>query len=372
MSDLRSCNVVFIFGTSAELIKLWPLMVDLSTETETHLLSTNQQPVELTELSEEFGLTGVVELRNAAQGNLVTKSSVPKWAVVVGWKMLRHLRKIRRMSRSNNNDLLVMVHGDTMTCLIGAFIGRIARCKVAHVEAGLRSHDWRNPFPEELDRVLTARLAQFHFCPDQTAIENLAGRRGFKVNTRGNTSIDTMFRIQSRLTSIERSDPYVLVSLHRAELLSSHETLSSTVHQLVKVSEQRRVVMVLDALTKESLRSNDLMSILESSSIELMDKMSYPKFLRLVLGAERVVTDSGGLQEECGFLLIPCLVHRKATERSDGIGTTARLSNWEPDSIENFCSCLILDGANDRQMTTTHSPTAVIVEALKSIGLVGR
>jgi len=371
MSDMRSCDVVFVFGTSAELIKLWPLIVDLSAETQTHVLSTNQQPVELKVMCEEFGLRGIVDLRNATRGNLVTRSSVPNWAVVVGWKLLRQLRMLRRISNSNDRDVLVVVHGDTMTCLLGAFIGRVARCKVAHVEAGLRSHDWRNPFPEELDRVLTARLAQFHFCPDQVAIDNLTARRGMKINTRGNTSLDTMARIQGQLTRIEESRPYVLVSLHRAELLSSREILSDTVYQLAKVSEQQRMVMVLDALTKESLKSEELLSILESSSIELMEKMPYPKFLRLVLGAERVVTDSGGLQEECGFLMIPCLIHRKATERTDGVGSTARLSNWEPDEIVKFCSDPILGDARERQLITTHSPTAVIIDALKSTGLVG-
>ena len=99
--------------------------------------------------------------------------------------------------------------------------------------------------------------------------------------------------------------------------------------------------------------------------------MPYPDFLKLVIGAERVITDSGGLQEECGDLGIPCLVHRKATERFDGIGTSASLSLSEEKAITNF---VMMDlgqrGREDSgQLLEKESPTAVIIKSLNEYGL---
>lgn len=369
MRKHKVCEAVFVFGTSAELIKLWPLITDFAARTDTTLVSTNQQPLELSELYERLEIGDVIDLRDRVTGNLVARSEVPRWAIVTGFRLLRILVSRKRKARALQRDVLVIVHGDTMTCLLGAAIGRIARCQVAHIEAGLRSHDWRNPFPEEIDRVLTARLAHFHFCPDNVAIANLEGRSGIKIDTQGNTSRDSMSRIRKSLVQNPHEESYVLVSLHRAELLASIEILADTVKQLISVSQDRRVVMVIDSLTREALASQGLDDRLSQSRIDRRDKMAYPDFLSLVLGAERVVTDSGGLQEECGFLAIPCLVHRKATERFDGIGTTARLSMWKPNSIVEFCAETVPLRADSRKPQDGGSPTGVIVWALEELGV---
>ena len=109
-----------------------------------------------------------------------------------------------------------------------------------------------------------------------------------------------------------------------------------------------------------------------ANALELHEKMAYPDFLEFVIGAERVVTDSGGLQEECGFLEIPCLVHRKATERFDGIGQTARLSLWKAGAIREFVSMnLPQSGPNEqtRRLSDENSPTEVIIQSLTEMKL---
>lgn len=368
MVEPRNCDIAFVIGTSAELIKLWPLVTDISSRAVTHLLSTNQQPVELGELCDRLAIRNVVHLRKPSAGNLVSRAAVPSWAAVTGLKLYWQLAKMRRSAQRSDRDVLVIVHGDTMTCLLAAAVSRMSRCRVAHVEAGLRSHDWRNPFPEELNRILTARLAELHFCPDQVAIENLKDRHGLKVNTRGNTSRDSMLRIQDQIAPVEETEPYVLVSLHRAELLASRDVLSESVRQLVRVATTKKVVMVVDALTREALAGADLLDTLTSSRVEIKDKMPYPDFLQLVVSAERVVTDSGGLQEECGFLSIPCLIHRRATERLDGLESTAHLSMWRPNAIVDFCDEPLATAPGRRSLEDVNSPTAVIIETLTARG----
>lgn len=368
----QKSNAVMFYGTSAELIKLWPLIVELKQSTSVQLLTTNQQPTELRELENRFDLTGIQHLRSPNKPNLVSKLEVIPWIVSMVVKSTLKLRNLRRNAAREGRGTLVFVHGDTLTCLVGALCGRLARCKVVHVEAGLRSHDWRNPFPEEIDRVVTARFAQFHFAPDEVAVKNLSNVRGVVVNTLGNTSRDSM-RMMFESLEIDPSEiPYTLVSLHRAELLSNEEIFRQSINELIHASLEHKIIMVLDSLTRATLERMNMLSQLLDSSIEIHEKMAYPDFLMYLVGADRVVTDSGGLQEECGFLSIRCLIHRKATERFDGIGITAELSLWKKNAISDFISMQLetKERMKRRTMVGTHSPSEIIVKTLQQTGLI--
>ena len=368
----RKIDAAVFYGTSAELIKLWPVIEALEERTSVSLLTTNQQPNELRELEKRLGLGSILHLRSPHKSNLTSKFRVLPWLVAVMIQSVWRLRLLKRISKKRNRDLLVLVHGDTMTCVVGAVAARITRCDVAHIEAGLRSHDWRNPFPEEIDRIITARLAKFHFAPDEVAVKNLDGRGGEIVNTNGNTARDSLRIMQNRIEAMHNHRPFTLVSLHRAELLGNEKVLANTVNELVTASQEHNLVMVIDALTRSTLTANNLYDKIQNSKIEVHEKMAYPDFLEFVIGAERVVTDSGGLQEECGFLEIPCLVHRKATERFDGIGNTARLSMWEIGAIEGFISMDIDQSQNNgqtRKLSDGNSPTNVIIQALSDFEL---
>lgn len=368
----RKIDAAVFFGTSAELIKLWPVIEALEERTSVSLLTTNQQPSELRELEKRLGLGSILHLRSPLKSNLTSKFRVLPWLMAVTVQSVWRLRLLKKTSKKSNKNLLVLVHGDTMTCVIGAVAARINRCDVAHIEAGLRSHDWRNPFPEEIDRIITARLAKFHFAPDEVAVKNLEGRGGEIVNTNGNTARDSLRIMQNKIKAMHYHRPFTLVSLHRAELLGNEKVLANTIKELVTASQEHNLVMVIDALTRSTLTANNLYDDIQNSKIEVHEKMAYPDFLEYVIGAERVVTDSGGLQEECGFLEIPCLVHRKATERFDGIGDTARLSMWEIGAIEEFISMDIDQPQNigeTRKLSDGNSPTNVIIQALSDLEL---
>lgn len=368
----KTCDAIFYFGTSAELIKLWPLINDLQKRTQVSLLTTNQQPSEIAELISILNLPTPINLRAPSKGNLVTKQQVFPWMLSVFVKSISEGIRLKRISAKKKKRLLVFVHGDTMSCVLGAVVGRIIRCDVAHIEAGLRSHDWKNPFPEELDRVITARLARLHFAPDEVAVNNLSGVRGVVINTRGNTSRDSMRLVQSKNNVESNDDSFILVSLHRAELISNKEVLTQTVGELIESAITQKIVMVVDALTRQALQQHNLFDTLAESNIDIREKMPYPEFLKLVVTASCVVTDSGGLQEECGFLAIPCLVHRRATERFDGIGTTAKLSMWTPGEIRNFIDVenKSVNIGQKRQVSTVESPTAIITQALDDLGYI--
>lgn len=366
----RKCDIAVVYGTSAELIKMWPVIKEVGRYTTVVTLTTNQQPHELRELERRLDVPAPVHLRSSTRGNLVNKRQVLPWLVGVSLKSFVQLIRLKANAKRRGRGVLVLVHGDTMTCLVGAAVARLARCQIGHVEAGLRSNDWRNPFPEELDRIITGYLAHFHFCPDETAVKNLDGRSGRVVNTFGNTSRDSMRMIQTGLTVQAHPVPFALVSLHRAELLGSPEHLQMTVSELIDCGNKIKIVMVLDALTTSTLTDHGLLNLLRQSDIELRDKMPYPDFLELVTSANKVVTDSGGLQEECGFLAIPCLVHRRATERFDGIGTTASLSMWNPGSITDFLMRDAPPVSGPRRLEGSQSPTEILVRTLLEDGII--
>lgn len=369
---LKKIEAAVFFGTSAELIKLWPVIIELEKLTSISLLTTNQQPSELRELEKRLNLESVMNLRSPQKGNLTSKIEVIPWIMSVGIRSVWRLSKLKRAASKRDKNLLVFVHGDTMTCVIGALAGRLARCQVVHVEAGLRSNDWRNPFPEEVDRIVTARLAQYHFAPDEIAVKNLSGRHGNIINTFGNTARDSMRLMQDVIDYSNTAGTFTLVSLHRAELLGNEQVFKDTINELIDTSRNNRLVMVIDALTRSTLEHLNLFNQIQDSKIELHEKMAYPDFLAFVISAQRVVTDSGGLQEECGFLEIPCLIHRKATERFDGIGRTARLSLWEAGSIKEFVSMKLdqsLRGEQTRRLSDEKSPTGVIIQSLTDLDL---
>lgn len=368
---MKKIQVLIFYGTSAELIKLWPLSSALKDETKVELLCTNQQPKELRALEKRLEISGVQHLRGFQKPNLVRKTEVIPWIITVVINGFRAVSRRRRIAKHEGGRAVVIVHGDTMTSVLGAFIGRLNRCEVIHVEAGLRSHDWRNPFPEEINRILTARLARLHFAPDEIAVKNLQGRGGRIVNTCGNTARDALKMMQQQIDIGEAVTAFTLVSLHRAELLSNIPILAQTIKEITESSVNNRIIMVLDSLTESTLRSENLLTMLQNSHIELREKMLYPEFLKLVLTATRVVTDSGGLQEECGFLGIRCLIHRKATERSDGLGITAHLSGWTKGAISEFLDEKVEPRSNNTNESCERgmSPTSIIIETLKTDGM---
>jgi len=356
-------NSIFVVGTSAELIKVYPVMKLLSQEGRAELWVTNQQPEDLERLQGAFGITPDVVLRDPRLGSLEKRSQVPRWLLSVLWSSYRGLRRKKRQSLppSTQDDLTLFIHGDTMTSLVGAIAGRMARVRVAHIEAGLRSHNWRHPFPEELIRRLNARLAHIHFAPDEGAAANLRGVRGQVVVTNGNTSKDT-FKLVAQESPTERSsEPFGLVSLHRAELLSNSELFTATIRTLIKIADDIKLIMVIDKLTQAELERARLYMDLTASNIEVHEKMVYHDFIRFLRAASFVITDSGGLQEECGDLGVPCLVHRMHTERSDGLGRNVRLSNWNVAEFQPFIRAAL----DERTMPAAidlgdDSPSAVI------------
>lgn len=353
--------IVFCYGTTAEAIKIAPIARRLTARgIPFQQWLTLQQSDRLLAALPGLGLpTPDRIIVNGRNGRPLTGSpDVFIWLCNIARWTVRNRRAARKTLGRHS---VILVHGDTMTSVVGAVLARVLGTDCAHVEAGLRSGNWRHPFPEELDRRIVGRIAQIHYAPSADAVTALAGRKGV-VATSGNTVIDAILD-QATQQPTTPSEPYGIVLLHRFEYLNNLELVKSTFDALTQNSPLK-LEMVLDDHARHALQGQ--LASVSSASVSLREKLSHADFVELLTSASFVVTDSGGVQEETALLGIPTLVHRIATERSEGIGTNAVLSGWNVDILNTFLANY--DEHRRPINSPEESPSEIIVEDLLARG----
>lgn len=359
--------IAFVVGTTAELIKIAPVFIRCSERGASPALwFTGQHVEEVRPLLARLGLPEPHRWlgHGAGGGDLRRPVDVPQWAAQVLRSCLRDGRAMRRELAADGRLPLVVVHGDTFTTVVGSLLGRALGARVAHVEAGLRSGSLRSPFPEEANRRISGRLVDIHFPPTAREVENLRGHRGAVVLTSANTVLDSL-RLLRQSEGPARPQPYTVATLHRFELLQDKAALRGVLEVLQASARARRVHLFAGAPERERFERFGLIEMFDDRFV-LEDKLPYLDFLPVLAGAEVVVTDSGGLQEECAYLGLPCAVHRKRTERHQGLGDNVVLSGMDLDVVR----AVLAEPRRWRRsgVVGDHSPSAVIVEALVGMG----
>ena len=330
-----------ILGTKAQLIKMAPIMRLLQDRgVEYRFIATGQHRETMQDLLDNFGIRRPDVV--LYDGPDVT--SIPRMAL---WS-LRILASTawRRAAIFGPRPAgMVLVHGDTFSTLLGALMGRMAGLRVGHVESGLRSFRLLHPFPEELTRLAVFRLAQVHYCAGAWALANLRGVRGEKIDTGGNTLADSvrlaaaapMELAEQSFAQRGGSDGYCVASIHRFENIRNRAALERIVALLERIAANRSMVFVLHPPTLRKLRRHRLLQRLElNPRIELRPRSDFFRFIRLVGGADFVVSDGGSNQEECYYLGKPVLLLRMATERREGLGENCVLSRYDPQVVDRF------------------------------------
>jgi UDP-N-acetylglucosamine 2-epimerase (non-hydrolysing) len=216
---------------------------------------------------------------------------------------------------------IVLVYGDVNSTVAAALVAAKLGVKVGHVEAGLRSRDWS--MPEEINRVVTDRLADLLLTPSPDADDNLRaeGVPTGRIHFVGNVMIDSLVYALPRATERHvpeayRLEPgrYCVVTLHRPSNVDRRETLVEVLGALRDVSGSRPVLFPVHPRTRERMSAFDLLSD-QQGDVRLLEPLGYVDMLGLVASAEVVITDSGGLQEETTYLGVPCVTVRENTER---------------------------------------------------------
>ena len=341
---------VFV-GTQAEYIKMAPLMWRMDSAGLPYRLIDSGQHADRSEsFREELGLRAP----DYAMGGTRSADSVPAalwWAAGLGRKLARP----RRLDRTVFGGCpgICVVHGDTPTTLIGALMAKRAGLALAHVEAGLRTHRWLHPFPEEIVRVAVDRLADLLFAPDGTAAEELH-RRGVKGRIITGSSNTVSDALQAALepsatgtpttpevpggarshNSPHRPSP-VVVTMHRVENLHRRRRRQALVHTITGLAQTTPVRWYVHEPTRRALTSADQAG-LEASGVELVPMAPYAEFVRALARAPFAITDGGSIQEECALLGVPVLLWRDRTDRADGLGENAVLSRYDPGVTETF------------------------------------
>lgn len=358
----------FVLGTAAELIKVYPMIVMAKERGyKVRVLSTGQGRENFLMQYQDFGLPAqeLVPLVES-QGDLDRASKALKWflrALLTPKKVLKS-----RFLFDESQPSYAVVHGDTLSTLVGSWMAKRAGLGVVHIEAGLRSGSLFHPFPEEITRRFVSRIARWHMAPDERAVQNLkkAEVKGHVICTDGNTLKDAVRLVAAKAPAA--ASPYVLVNVHRFENLNSPSRWNKIVETVLMAAKTHRVVFVMHPQTEHRLQKDEsAQTAFNAAKIELSPRLRFSEFIKLLKGADYMISDGGSNQEECSYMGKPCLLMREWTERFEGLETCCVLSQFNSDKItrfiENFSALKF-----EEELTASGSPTAKILNALDTRG----
>lgn len=318
-------------GTKAQYIKTAPLLRLMDQRALDYRLVDSGQHARLsTGLRAELGV-------RAPDYVLGGDADVDTLAQAVVWasRLAARLWSPRRLRAEvfGGSGGICVVHGDTPSTLLATLMAGRAGLVVAHLEAGLRSHNLANPFPEELIRLIVMRRSGLLFAPHDQAVANLAAMRvrGRVVAVAANTSVDAVRFAPGAgdAASAGITGPAV-VTMHRVENLYRRPVVQRLVDAVVDLAERRAVRFVVHGPTWEALRRGGHEDRLRAGGVELVPLVPHHEFVAMVRAAPLVITDGGSVQEECALLGVPTLVWRRRTERADGVGHNVVVSGHDP------------------------------------------
>jgi UDP-N-acetylglucosamine 2-epimerase len=352
----KRLRVLLIFGTRPEAIKLAPLLWELQarpTEFEPVVCVTAQHRAMLDQVLDVFRIKPDYDLnvmRDAQSLFDITTSSLTRLEPV-----------LRRVAPD-----WIVVQGDTTTVMTAALAAFYLNLKIAHVEAGLRSGDKRQPWPEEINRRICDLLADLYLAPTPTARDNLLAEHvpAERIAVTGNTVIDTLLTCaqwdfdwaQSPLRTISRERRIILVTAHRRENFG--EPFAEICRALAELAQRYRDAQIVYPLHRNpNIWGPAHQSLAAIPNIMLLEPLDYLSFVHLMKSAYLVLTDSGGVQEEAPSLGKPVLVLRQTTERPEGVAAgTTRLVGVSRQKILESAAHLMDDEIAYQQMAQAVNP----------------
>ena len=364
-------KVMLVFGTRPEAIKMCPLVKEFQKrpkEFETIVCVTGQHREMLDQVLQIFDVHPDFDLNIMKQGQDLTDVTA---------RVLAGLRDIFKECRPD----VVLVHGDTTTSTAGALAAFYAQIPVGHVEAGLRTHNIYSPWPEEMNRQITGRIATYNFSPTPLSEKNLLEEKVHgNIYVTGNTVIDALYMVVDKLkadsalaeeqnqvlaaagydiTRLNNGKKLVLITGHRRENFG--DGFIRMVTALKALSEKYPKV---DFVYPMHLNPNVRKPIhevfgedLTRSNFFFIEPLQYLEFVHLMSKATIILTDSGGIQEEAPGLGKPVLVMRDTTERPEALTSgTVHLVGTDYDKIMNEVSILLDDAAAHEKMSKAVNP----------------
>jgi UDP-N-acetylglucosamine 2-epimerase (non-hydrolysing) len=346
-------RVLLIFGTRPEAIKMAPVVHELARHTdriEPVTCVTAQHREMLDQVLSWFEITPDIDLDLMQPDQTLAGLTA------------RALESLSEVIVRVSPDV-VLVQGDTTTAMVAAMAAFYERVAVGHIEAGLRTHDIYNPFPEEANRHLISVMATMHFAPTKTAVVALRneGAPEKAIYLTGNTVIDALQWTVAQPHKLDLGFPLgegrlILVTAHRRESFGpDFEAICLALRQIV--ARNPEVQMVYPVHLNPNVREPVFRMLSDRPRIHLIDPLPYPDFAHVMAQAAIVLTDSGGLQEEAPALGKPVLVMRRTTERPEAVEAgVADLVGADTDHIVSATEKLLHDPQAYAAMANAISP----------------
>lgn len=354
-----AARILVIFGTRPEAIKLFPLvhMLARTPGAEVRVCVTAQHRGMLDQVLSIAGIVPDIDLDLMRPGQMLDELTA---------RLLTALGEVIDREKPDR----VVVQGDTATAMAGALAAYYRKVPVAHVEAGLRSHDIYQPWPEEVNRKIVGAIADLHFAPTDTAADALRAENvpDERIFVTGNTVIDALHATADRIAA----DPtltaeidavadrfagrrIVAVTTHRRENFG--DGMQSIARAVNRLAERDDVAVIFPVHPNPQVREPMQALLAERANVAIIDPLDYPQFVRLLSRCHLVLTDSGGVQEEAPAFGKPVLVMRDTTERPEGVAAgTARLVGTDEKRILTELSLLLDDQAAYSAMSRAHNP----------------
>lgn len=353
-------NILFVFGTRPEVIKLAPVILELKKYPDKYrviVCNTEQQKELSNQTLAYFGLQADINLDCMRENQTLSEVQA------------RILTSLDKVFVDNRIDATI-VQGDTMTVLCGALASFYRKIPVFHVEAGLRSYDIYEPFPEEVMRQMTSRVADLHFAPTEKNKQALLREdiSESKIYVTGNTVIDALFCLSENTMAqaksffnsedIEIDDKLVLITAHRRENHGERiDRILDAIECLVKTYTDHKFVIPVHPNPNVKCKIHSRLG--EYENVFLLKPLDYPYLVYLMKNAKLILTDSGGIQEEAPSFGCPTLVMRYETERQEGIDAgVSVLVGADYDKIVSLSS-EILTKEREQTRLTAQNPYGV-------------
>ena len=371
-------KILLVFGTRPEAIKMCPLVKEFQKHPdsfETLVCVTGQHREMLDQVLRIFDVQPDYDLNIMKQGQDLYDVTA---------RVLTGMREVLDKSQPD----VVLVHGDTTTSMAAALAAFYRQIPVGHVEAGLRTHDLYSPWPEEMNRQVTGRIASYHFAPTPLSLQNLLdeGVAGQKIAVTGNTVIDALQWVVENVlrTGYRPKDPSVAALLQddrRMVLITGHRRENfgeGFINICLAIKDLANRYPDVDFVYPMHLNPNVRRPIQEvfgehpRANLHFIEPLDYLDFVCLMEHSTLVLTDSGGIQEEAPGLGKPVLVMRDTTERPEALEAgTVLLVGTDRKRITNEVARLLDDPEHYRSMSQAVNPygdgkaCARIVEKLK-------
>ena len=345
-------KIMTIFGTRPEAIKMAPLVLALKKDPELEpiVVVTAQHREMLDQVLKIFDIEPDYDLNIMKQGQTLPE---------VTGRVIQGLDSVIKEAKPD----MILVHGDTTTTFAGSLAAFYNQIDIGHVEAGLRTHNKYSPFPEEMNRQMTAVLADLHFSPTENSKQNLIveNKNEESISVTGNTAIDALKttvneEYHSEIIEKHKDNKVILLTAHRRENIGKPmHNIFSAVRDIVDEFEDVTVVYPIHKNPKVRNVAGEYLG--DHDRIEIIEPLDVVDFHNFAANSHIILTDSGGVQEEAPSLAKPVVVLRDTTERPEGVEAgTLKLAGIEKQDIYDLTKELLTNEEMYQKMSQAANP----------------